>query len=142
MSDEPDLAVSAEGLRPVESAARDLRDRLLGDGLAAEPEGYAAAAALRGADLASGAAIVRLTERWRTQVLHLCEDCGRISGHLSETATAHAEWETRIGEDVRRATTAGLENVTPNRALLALGGVDTSDVDTSDGGGAPDGGDA
>ncbi|RKN09327.1 hypothetical protein [Streptomyces radicis] len=129
MNDEADLAVSAEGLDPVESAARGLYDRLPADGLAAESEGYAAGQSLRGVDLASGAAIVRLTERWRTQVLHLRSDCGRIAGHLSETVTAHAELESRTGDDVRRATTAGLENVAPNRAILALGGIAPEDGD-------------
>jgi hypothetical protein len=123
MSEEPDLAVNAETLSPVEDAARGLYEELPAKGLAAEPESLTSGERLGQAGLASGPALLTLTERWHTKILDLQNDCAAISGHLNTTVATHQSLELQI-QDGLRAAEAPTREDGADQALLALFGVE------------------
>lgn len=90
------LSVSRDELGVIGSDAYDLRQRLSKDGDHARPATFDAAIALTNDNFGSGAELLKVHDRWNTQLHTLLDACAHISNHLDYSAAAHAKDDADI----------------------------------------------
>lgn len=96
----PDLVVNRDDLGAIGNDAYDLRTRLSKEGDHARPATFDAAIALTNGNFASGAALLKVHDRWRTHLKTLLDSCAHISNHLDYTKAQHAKDEVKIAGDL------------------------------------------
>ncbi|MEW2071655.1 hypothetical protein [Streptomyces sp. NPDC007346] len=96
----PDLVVNRDDLGAIGNDAYDLRTRLSKDGDHARPATFDAAIALTNGNFRSGAAVLKVHDRWRTQLKTLLDSCAHISNHLDYTKAQHAKDEVKVVGDL------------------------------------------
>ncbi|MFJ4827854.1 hypothetical protein ACIP5L_31775 [Streptomyces bacillaris] len=96
----PDLVVNRDDLGAIGNDAYDLRTRLSKEGDHARPATFDAAIALTNGNFASGAAVLKVHDRWRTHLKTLLDSCAHISNHLDYTKAQHAKDEVKIVGDL------------------------------------------
>ncbi|MEU4501009.1 hypothetical protein [Streptomyces sp. NPDC024089] len=92
-----DLVVNQDDLGAVGHEAYMLRDRLSRDGDHARPATFDAAIALTNGNFTSGSELLKVHDRWNSQLRTLLDACARISGHLDYSKSVHAEDDADIG---------------------------------------------
>ncbi|WP_030702150.1 MULTISPECIES: hypothetical protein [unclassified Streptomyces] len=95
-----DLVVHRDDLGAVGSDAYELRTKLSKDGDHARPATFDAAIALTGGNFASGAAVLKVHDRWQKQLKTLLDSCAHISNHLDYTKAQHVKDNVKIGGDL------------------------------------------
>ncbi|MFG3406078.1 hypothetical protein [Streptomyces sp. NPDC048142] len=96
----PDLVVNRDDLGAVGNDAYELRTRLSKDGDHARPATFDAAIALTNGNFTSGSAVLKVHDRWQTQLKTLLDSCAHISNHLDYTKAQHAKDDVKIGGDL------------------------------------------
>ncbi|MFF6910235.1 hypothetical protein ACFY9Q_30360 [Streptomyces sp. NPDC012389] len=96
----PDLVVNRDDLGAIGNDAYDLRTRLSKEGDHARPATFDAAIALTNGNFASGAAVLKVHDRWRAQIKTLLDSCAHISNHLDYTKAQHAKDEVKVVGDL------------------------------------------
>ncbi|MYR94240.1 MULTISPECIES: hypothetical protein [unclassified Streptomyces] len=96
----PDLVVNRDDLGAIGNDAYDLRTRLSKEGDHARPATFDAAIALTNGNFASGAAVLKVHDRWRAQLKTLLDSCAHISNHLDYTKAQHAKDEVKVVGDL------------------------------------------
>jgi hypothetical protein len=96
----PDLVVTRDDLGAIGNDAYQLRTRLSKDGDHARPATFDAAIALTNGNFASGSAVLKVHDRWRTHLKTLLDSCAHISNHLDYTKAQHAKDDVKIGGDL------------------------------------------
>ena len=96
----PDLVVNRDDLGAIGNDAYDLRTRLSKEGDHARPATFDASIALTNGNFASGAALLKVHDRWRTHLKTLLDSCAHISNHLDYTKAQHAKDEVKIVSDL------------------------------------------
>ncbi|MFE7485647.1 hypothetical protein [Streptomyces sp. NPDC057552] len=95
-----DLVVNRDDLGAIGNDAYALRTRLAKDGDHARPATFGAAIALTNGNFTSGAAVLKVHDRWRTHLKTLLDSCAHISNHLDYTKAQHAKDEGKIVGDL------------------------------------------
>lgn len=95
-----DLVVNRDDLGAIGNDAYDLRTRLSKEGDHARPATFDAAIALTNGNFTSGAAVLKVHDRWQTQLKTLLDSCAHISNHLDYTKAQHAKDEVKIVGDL------------------------------------------
>ncbi|MET9927734.1 MULTISPECIES: hypothetical protein [unclassified Streptomyces] len=95
-----DLVVNRDDLGAIGNDAYDLRTRLSKEGDHARPATFDAAIALTNGNFTSGAAVLKVHDRWQTQLKTLLDSCAHISNHLDYTKAQHAKGEVKIVGDL------------------------------------------
>lgn len=95
-----DLAVNQGNLGAIGHEAYGLRTRLAKEGDHARPTTFEAALALTNDNFASGAALLKVHDRWNTHLHTLLDACSQISNHLNYTKSAHTKDDVQIGGDL------------------------------------------
>ncbi|MFF2719968.1 hypothetical protein [Streptomyces sp. NPDC058011] len=95
-----DLVVNRDDLGAIGNDAYDLRTRLSKEGDHARPATFDAAIALTNGNFTSGAAVLKVHDRWQTQLKTLLDSCAHISDHLDYTKAQHAKDEVKIVGDL------------------------------------------
>ncbi|WP_432150528.1 hypothetical protein [Streptomyces sp. bgisy029] len=95
-----DLVVNRDDLGAIGNDAYALRTRLSKEGDHARPATFEAAIALTNGNFASGAAVLKVHDRWQTQLRTLLDSCAHISNHLDYTKAQHAKDEVKIVGDL------------------------------------------
>ncbi|MFE3827136.1 hypothetical protein [Streptomyces sp. NPDC059092] len=95
-----DLSVNRDDLGAIGHDAYELRTRLTRDGDHARPATFDAAIALTNESFASGSALLKVHDRWNTQLRTLLDACAQVSNHLNYTRAAHANDDVRIAGDL------------------------------------------
>ncbi|MFJ1589715.1 hypothetical protein ACIOD0_05580 [Kitasatospora albolonga] len=95
-----DLVVNRDDLGAIGNDAYALRTRLAKDGDHARPATFDAAIALTNGNFTSGAAVLKVHDRWRTHLKTLLDSCAHISNHLDFTKAQHARDEVKIVGDL------------------------------------------
>ncbi|MFD3971984.1 hypothetical protein [Streptomyces cyaneofuscatus] len=96
----PDLVVHRDDLGAIGNDAYDLRTRLSKEGDHARPATFDAAIALTNGNFTSGAAVLKVHDRWQTQLKTLLDSCAHISNHLDYTKAQHAKDEVKVVGDL------------------------------------------
>lgn len=96
----PDLVVHRDDLGAIGNDAYDLRTRLSKEGDHARPATFDAAIALTNGNFASSAAVLKVYDRWQTQLKTLLDSCAHISNHLDYTKAQHAKDEVKVVGDL------------------------------------------
>ncbi|ALC22919.1 hypothetical protein ACH46N_25305 [Streptomyces pristinaespiralis] len=91
-----DLSVNQDDLGAVGHDAYVLHGRLSRDGDHARPSTFEAANALANGNFVSGPELLKVHDRWNTQLRALLDACGQISNHLDHTRTDHADNDADI----------------------------------------------
>ncbi len=97
-----DLVVHRDDLGAIGSDAYDLLGRLGKDGDIARSATLDAATALTNGNFLSGAAVLKVHNRWQTHLRTLLDACAQVSNHLDYSKARHAEDEARIEGDLSR----------------------------------------
>ncbi|UYQ62370.1 hypothetical protein [Streptomyces peucetius] len=92
-----ELKVNTDELGAVGHDAYVLRGRLTRDGDHARASTFDAAIALTNGNFASGAELLKMHDRWNTQLRTLLDACAQISNHLDYSKAAHAKDDADIG---------------------------------------------
>ncbi|MFH9609325.1 hypothetical protein [Streptomyces sp. NPDC017448] len=95
-----DLVVHRDDLGAIGNDAYELRTRLSKDGDHARPATFDAATALTNGNFASGAAVLKVHDRWQKHLKTLLDSCAHISNHLDYTKAQHAKDDVKIGGDL------------------------------------------
>ncbi|MEV7087420.1 hypothetical protein AB0O07_16205 [Streptomyces sp. NPDC093085] len=95
-----DLSVNRDDLGAIGHDAYEVRTRLSRDGDHARPATFDAAIALTNESFVSGAALLKVHDRWNTQLRTLLDACAQISNHLNYTEAAHAKDDAQIAGDL------------------------------------------
>ncbi|MEU1037602.1 hypothetical protein ACFYP4_01515 [Streptomyces sp. NPDC005551] len=95
-----DLVVHRDELGRIGNDAYELRTRLSKEGDQARPATFDAAIALTNGEFVSGAALLKVHDRWNTHVKTLLDACAQISNHLDYTKAQHAKDDVRIQGDL------------------------------------------
>lgn len=90
------LTVHQDDLGAVGHDAFVLHGQLARKGDHARPATHAAAVALTGANFSSGAQLMTVQDRWRTQLRTLTDACAQISNHLDFSARTHRQNDADI----------------------------------------------
>jgi hypothetical protein len=91
-----DLSVNQDDLGAVGHDAYLLHGRLSRDGDHARPSTFEAANALTNGNFVSGSELLKVHDRWHTQLRTLLDACGQISNHLDHTRADHADNDADI----------------------------------------------
>ncbi|MEU0672992.1 hypothetical protein ABZ330_08855 [Streptomyces sp. NPDC006172] len=97
-----DLVVNRDDLGAIGSAAYDLLGRLGKEGDIARSSTFDAATALTNGNFASGSAVLKVHDFWRTHMKTLLDACAQISNHLDYSKAQHAKDEAKIEGDLAR----------------------------------------
>ncbi|MGW2182410.1 hypothetical protein ACWCXX_30850 [Streptomyces sp. NPDC001732] len=92
-----DLVVNQDDLGAVGHEAYLLRSRLSRDGDHARPATFEAAVALTNGNFTSGSQLLKVHDRWNSQLRTLLDACARISDHLDYSKSVHAGNDADIG---------------------------------------------
>ncbi|MEU2127519.1 hypothetical protein [Streptomyces sp. NPDC018352] len=92
-----DLVVNQDDLGAVGHEAYLLRGRLSRDGGHARPATFDAAIALTNGSFTSGSELLKVHDRWNSQLRTLLDACARISDHLDYSKSVHAADDADIG---------------------------------------------
>ncbi|MEE1804186.1 MULTISPECIES: hypothetical protein [unclassified Streptomyces] len=95
-----DLSVNRDDLGAIGHDAYELRTRLTRDGDHARPATFDAAIALTNESFVSGSALLKVHDRWNTQLRTLLDACAQVSNHLNYTRAAHANDDVQIAGDL------------------------------------------
>lgn len=90
------LAVNSDELGSIGHDAYGLYGRLSKDGDHARPSTFDAAIALMNGNFTSGSELLKVHDRWNTQLRTLLDACAHISNHLDYTKSSHANNDTDI----------------------------------------------
>ncbi|WP_455360541.1 hypothetical protein [Streptomyces sp. SYSU K21746] len=91
-----DLSVNQDDLGAIGSEAYQLYQRLTRDGDHARPATFDASIALTNMSFQSGSALLKVHDRWNTQLRTLLDACANISNHLDYSKASHAKEENDI----------------------------------------------
>ncbi len=80
--------------------AYGLHTRLSKDGDHARPSTFEASLALNNGNFSSGAALLKVHDRWNTHLRTLLNACAQISNHLDYSKAAHAKDDVQIAGDL------------------------------------------
>ncbi|MEW2635871.1 hypothetical protein AB0903_30600 [Streptomyces sp. NPDC048389] len=92
-----ELKVNTDELGAVGHDAYVLHGRLTRDGDHARASTYDAAIALMNGNFTSGAELLKVHDRWNSQLRTLLDACAQISNHLDHSKAAHAKDDADIG---------------------------------------------
>lgn len=92
----PDLSVNQDDLGAIGSEAYQLYQRLTRDGDHARPTTFDASIALTNTNFQSGSALLKVHDRWNTQLRTLLDACANISNHLDYSKASHTKEEDDI----------------------------------------------
>ncbi|WP_432085396.1 hypothetical protein [Streptomyces sp. bgisy095] len=92
-----DLVVNRDDLGAIGHEAYLLYGRLSRDGDHARPSTFDASLALTNGNFTSGSELLKVHDRWNSQLRTLLDACARISNHLDHTKSAHAKDDADIG---------------------------------------------
>ncbi|WP_335941309.1 hypothetical protein [Streptomyces sp. PTD5-9] len=95
-----DLAVNQDNLGSIGHEAYGLHTRLSKDGDHARPSTFEASLALNNGNFSSGAALLKVHDRWNTHLRTLLNACAQISNHLDYSKAAHAKDDVQIAGDL------------------------------------------
>ncbi|MFF3393179.1 hypothetical protein ACFYW1_19915 [Streptomyces sp. NPDC002669] len=96
----PDLVVNRDSLGAIGNDAHELRTRLSREGDRARPATFDAATALTNGNFASGSAVLKVHDFWKTQLTTLLDSLAHISNHLDYTKAQHAKDEAKVEGDL------------------------------------------
>ncbi|MFF4080823.1 hypothetical protein ACFYZN_15675 [Streptomyces sp. NPDC001777] len=96
----PDLVVNRDSLGAIGNDAHELRTRLSREGDRARPATFDAATALTNGNFASGSAVLKVHDSWKTQLTTLLDSLAHISNHLDYTKAQHAKDEAKVEGDL------------------------------------------
>ncbi|MET3987736.1 hypothetical protein [Streptomyces sp. PvR034] len=91
-----DLSIANDDLGAVGSDAHALHERLSRDGDHARVATFDASIALTNRNFTSGAALLKVHDRWSSQLKVLVAACANISNHLDYTVASHAKEEADL----------------------------------------------
>lgn len=91
-----DLSVNRDDLGAIGHDAYKLYTSLSRDGDHARPTTFDAAIALTNGNFVSGSELLKVHDRWNTQLRTLLDACGQISNHLDYTKATHADNDADI----------------------------------------------
>ena len=91
-----DLAVNQDDLGAVGHDAYNLYNKLSREGDHARPSTFNAAIALTNGNFVSGSELLKMHDRWNTQLRTLLDACGQISNHLDYSKAGHANNDADI----------------------------------------------
>ncbi|MEU2438642.1 hypothetical protein ABZ595_21055 [Streptomyces rubradiris] len=97
-----DLVVNRDDLGTVGNDAYDLLGRLGKEGDIARSSTFDTATALTNGDFVSGSAVLKVHDRWQTQLRTLLDACAQFSNHLDYSKARHAEDEAKVGGGLKR----------------------------------------
>ncbi|MFJ5712375.1 hypothetical protein [Streptomyces sp. NPDC093105] len=92
-----DLVVNRDDLGAIGHEAYLLYGRLSRDGDHARPATFDASIALTNGNFTSGSELLKVHDRWNSQLRTLLDACARISNHLDYTKSTHAKDDADIG---------------------------------------------
>ncbi|MFZ4297431.1 hypothetical protein ACOZE3_05815 [Streptomyces cinereoruber] len=92
-----DLVVNRDDLGAIGHEAYLLYGRLTRDGDHARPSTFDASLALTNGTFTSGSELLKVHDRWNSQLRTLLNACARISNHLDYTKSTHAKDDADIG---------------------------------------------
>ncbi|MFB7029712.1 MULTISPECIES: hypothetical protein [unclassified Streptomyces] len=92
-----DLVVNRDDLGAIGHEAYLLYGRLSRDGDHARPSTFDASLALTNGNFTSGSELLKVHDRWNSQLRTLLDACARISNHLDHTKSTHAKNDADIG---------------------------------------------
>ncbi|MFI9118005.1 hypothetical protein ACIGW0_01130 [Streptomyces bikiniensis] len=92
-----DLVVNRDDLGAIGHEAYLLYGRLSRDGDHARPSTFDASIALTNGNFTSGSELLKVHDRWNSQLRTLLDACARISNHLDYTRSTHAKDDADIG---------------------------------------------
>ncbi|MEW2488646.1 hypothetical protein [Streptomyces sp. NPDC048411] len=95
-----DLVVNRDSLGAIGNDAYDLRVRLSKQGDHARPATFDAAIALTNGNFASGSAVLKVHDNWKTHLKTLLDSLAHISNHLDYTKAQHAKDEVKVEGDL------------------------------------------
>ncbi|MFJ6404827.1 hypothetical protein ACIQK9_04780 [Streptomyces hydrogenans] len=95
-----DLVVNQDDLGAIGHEAYLLHGRLSRDGDHARPSTFDASIALTNGNFTSGSELLKVHDRWNSQLRTLLDACARISNHLDYTKSAHAKDDVDIAGDL------------------------------------------
>ncbi|MFD8013100.1 hypothetical protein [Streptomyces sp. NPDC058955] len=95
-----DLVVNRDDLGAIGHEAYLLYGRLSRDGDHARPATFDASIALTNGNFTSGSELLKVHDRWNSQLRTLLDACARISNHLDYTKSTHAKDDADIGGDL------------------------------------------
>ncbi|MET9345221.1 hypothetical protein [Streptomyces termitum] len=91
-----DLVVNDDDLGAIGHDAYLLHGRLSKDGDKARPSTFDASIALLNGNFVSGSELLKVHDRWNTQLRTLLDACARISNHLDYSKSTHAKDDADI----------------------------------------------
>jgi hypothetical protein len=97
-----DLVVNRDDLGAIGNDAYDLLGRLGKEGDIARSSTFDAATALTNGNFVSGSAVLKVHDRWQTQLKTLLDACAQISNHLDYSKAQHAKDEAKVEGDLKR----------------------------------------
>ncbi|MFB7367080.1 hypothetical protein [Streptomyces hydrogenans] len=92
-----DLVVNQDDLGAIGHEAYLLYGRLSRDGDHARPSTFDASIALTNGNFTSGSELLKVHDRWNSQLRTLLDACARISNHLDYSKSVHAKDDADIG---------------------------------------------
>ncbi|MFE6224315.1 MULTISPECIES: hypothetical protein [unclassified Streptomyces] len=92
-----DLVVNRDDLGAIGHEAYLLYGRLSRDGDHARPATFDASIALTNGNFTSGSELLKVHDRWNSQLRTLLDACARISNHLDYSKSVHAKDDADIG---------------------------------------------
>ncbi|MFF5927303.1 hypothetical protein [Streptomyces hydrogenans] len=92
-----DLVVNQDDLGAIGHEAYLLHGRLSRDGDHARPSTFDASIALTNGNFTSGSELLKVHDRWNSQLRTLLDACARISNHLDYSKSVHAKDDADIG---------------------------------------------
>ncbi|MEU2545065.1 hypothetical protein ABZ618_06425 [Streptomyces roseolus] len=95
-----DLVVNRDDLGAIGHEAYLLYGRLSRDGDHARPATFDASIALTNGNFTSGSELLKVHDRWNSQLRTLLDACARISNHLDYTTSTHAKDDVDIAGDL------------------------------------------
>ncbi|MFF6884555.1 hypothetical protein ACFY9F_15380 [Streptomyces sp. NPDC012421] len=99
-----DLVVNRDDLGAIGHEAYLLYGRLSKDGDHARPSTFDASIALTNGNFTSGSELLKVHDRWNSQLRTLLNACARISNHLDYTKSTHAKDDADIGGELLSAS--------------------------------------
>ncbi|MEU7559644.1 hypothetical protein [Streptomyces eurythermus] len=97
-----DLVVHRDDLGAIGHDAYELLGRLGKEGDIARSSTFDAATALTNGNFVSGSAVLKVPDRWQTQLKTLLDACAQISNHLDYSKAQHAKDEAKVEGDLKR----------------------------------------
>ncbi len=89
-------------LGAIGNEAYDLLGRLGKEGDIDHSSTFDAATALTNGNFVSGSAVLKVHDRWQTQLKTLLDACAQISNHLDYSKARHAKDEAKVEGDLKR----------------------------------------